>query len=437
MSLVFGHSVLRLTVLSSLQFAACLGFANLCAISSDVVVLEECASSCADICDDSEDEDDEVGYADPVQDDLYTRKMGIKPQPAGHVSYDKFLPKFWTPEEDVHIQKIKMGSQRRPWYKKMQGFSYKKSGSSSDDSDCDISPWLSSAPSPSGPSPSHSHTHEAPAHTTLVVGKSPHTQVHTPPQLPQLPKIQSPVLMTPPPLVFAPVDPTSGPKLVKGQRWPLLGRHDPREPPDPFDYESIIPDLENDDMFARRTLAFQSNTDLAMMKTQLSTRRLYTSEPQLNIITQRHGHGSPEDEDYPDIEHDDVVYRKEKTQQTQQQRPLSGAPDNYAPMPIPEPWALPPDLKARLLCPPCPLTQEAALSRENQVETEMRPKTDDMLVRKLGVCSNQSSSANGITPSVPSSCSEGDLQRWQAIREASQLRYKKKLMVERLAALKL
>lgn len=71
---------------------------------------------------DSEDEDDEVGYADPIQDDLYARKMGVKPQPAGNASYDKFLPKFWTPEEDVHLQKIKLGSQRRPWYKKMQGF---------------------------------------------------------------------------------------------------------------------------------------------------------------------------------------------------------------------------------------------------------------------------------------------------------------------------
>lgn len=74
--------------------------------------------------DDSEDEDDEVGYADPVQDDLYARKMGVKPQPASNVTYDKFLPKFWTPEEDVHIQKIKLGSQRRPWYKKMQGFRF-------------------------------------------------------------------------------------------------------------------------------------------------------------------------------------------------------------------------------------------------------------------------------------------------------------------------
>lgn len=232
--------------------------------------------------------------------------------------------------------------------------------------------------------------------------------------------------------MFAPVDPASGPKLVKCAKWPLLGRQDPREPPDPFDYESIFPDLENDDMFARRTLAFQSNADLAMMKTQLSAnRRLYSSEPQLNIITQRHG--LTEESDYPDIEQDDVVYRKEKPQQA---RPLSGAPDNYAPMPIPEPWTLPPDLKARLLCPPCPLTQDAAENKQSQVDKEMRPITDDMLVRKLGVCSDQSPSANQMTPSVPASCSEGDMQRWQAIREASQLRYKKRLMVERLAALK-
>ncbi|XP_070694387.1 LIM domain only protein 7-like [Pempheris klunzingeri] len=386
-----------------------------------------------EIYDDSEDEDDEVGYADPIQDDLYARKMGIKPQPAGNESHDKFLPKLWTPDEDIHIQKIKLGSQRRPWYKKMQGFSHKKSGSSSDDSDCDTSPWLSSAPSPSSTSPPLSHTHEASARTTVVVGKS-HIQPHTPTQLP---KIQPPLLETPP-LVFAPADPTAGPKLVKCEKWPLLGRQDPREPPDPIDYESIFPDLENDDMFARRTLAFQSNNDLAMMKTRLSTnRRLYSSEPQLNIVTQqRHGHGSTEEDDFPDIEQDDVVYRKEKTQQAQQQRPLSGAPDNYAPMPIPEPWTLPPDLKARLLCPPCPLSQEAAENKKNQVENETHDIRDDMLVRKLGGCFNQSQGSLSM-PSVPSSCSTDDLQRWQAIREASQLRYKKRLMVERLAALKL
>lgn len=243
--------------------------------------------------------------------------------------------------------------------------------------------------------------------------------------------------------MFPPVDPTLGPRLVKCEKWPLFGRQDPREPPDPFDYESIFPDLENDDMFARRTMAFQSNTDLAMIKSQLpAKRRLYTSEPQLNIITQQPSHGITEDKDFPDIEKDDVVYRKEKNQQAQQQRPLSGAPDNYAPMPIPEPWALPPELKSRLLCPPCPLIQEAEANKQKQVEREKHPETDDMLVRKLGICSEecQSSlrgpSANNVL-SVPFSCSEGDMQRWQAIREASQLRYKKRLMVERLAALKL
>lgn len=78
----------------------------------------------ADICiyDDSEEEDDEFGYADPVQDDLYARKVGLMPQLSATVPFDKFLPKFWTPEEDVHIKKIKLGSQRRPWYRKIQGF---------------------------------------------------------------------------------------------------------------------------------------------------------------------------------------------------------------------------------------------------------------------------------------------------------------------------
>lgn len=197
-------------------------------------------------------------------------------------------------------------------------------------------------------------------------------------------------------------------------------------------------------MFTRRTLTFQCNMNLAMAKTQLpARRRLCTSDPQLNIITQQHRHGIPDDGDFPDIEMDDVVYRKEKTQQAQLQRPLSGAPDTYAPMPVPEPWALPPDLKARLLCPPCPLTQGAATSNQDQVEKESHRPTDDMLIRKLGNCSEECKtsltgpSANHLTPSVTLSCCEADLQRWQAIREASQVRYKKRLMVERLAALKM
>ncbi len=74
------------------------------------------------VYDDSEEEDDEFGYGDPLQDDLYARKVGLTPQPSVTVPFDKFLPKFWTPEEDAHVKKIKLGSQCRPWYRKIQGF---------------------------------------------------------------------------------------------------------------------------------------------------------------------------------------------------------------------------------------------------------------------------------------------------------------------------
>lgn len=79
-------------------------------------------SADAYIYDDSEEEDDEFGYADPVQDDLYARKVGLMPQTSATEPFDKFLPKFWTPEEDAHVKMIKLGSQRRPWYRKIQGF---------------------------------------------------------------------------------------------------------------------------------------------------------------------------------------------------------------------------------------------------------------------------------------------------------------------------
>ncbi|XP_057707588.1 LIM domain only protein 7-like [Corythoichthys intestinalis] len=247
---------------------------------------------------------------------------------------------------------------------------------------------------------------------------------HSPPHLPKS------ALITSPPVAFAPLDPTSGPRLVKCQQWPLLGRQDPREPPDPIDYESIIPDLENDDMFARRTLAFQSNSELAAAKTPLSAKRcLCTSEEQINIVTQLR---KEEEEEFPDIEQDDVVQRREKIQL--QQRPLSGAPDNFSPMAVPEPWDLPPELKTRLICPPCPLAQESSANKPSRVRKEPCPEMDDMLVRKF--TAQHKVSAKQSCPSAPSSCSEGDLQRWQAIREASQIRYKKRLMVEMLKALK-
>lgn len=72
---------------------------------------------------DSSESDEGRGYADPVQDDLYARRvLQTTHQTSINTDSDKFLPKYWTPEEDARVGRIRLGSQRRPWYKKMQGF---------------------------------------------------------------------------------------------------------------------------------------------------------------------------------------------------------------------------------------------------------------------------------------------------------------------------
>lgn len=228
-------------------------------------------------------------------------------------------------------------------------------------------------------------------------------------------------------------DPTSGPSLIKCERRPLLGRENPK---DPYNIsEDILPDLENDDMFTRRTCAFHSSSNLAWLKYGDFLTSHRRSEPYIKVVIQPR-QGQPV---YPDIERDDILYRRVQLQSTE--RPPSGAPDIYHPVPLPEPWKLPPKLQAKLLCAPCPPPQEHQKPEEKQSQEE-HPKSDDMLVRKLRMVhiqevrnttrASQSLPVTQAGPSVPSSCSEEDLQKWQAIREASRLRYKKRLMVERL-----
>ncbi|XP_036395867.1 LIM domain only protein 7 [Megalops cyprinoides] len=368
-----------------------------------------------ELYEDSEEDDSETGYADPVQDDLYTRKVGLSLQASMNVPYDKFLPKFWTPEEDVHVHKIKLGSQRRPWYKKIQGFSQKKSGSSSEDSDCDVSPWLA----PSSPPPaqsdkptSHPHAPEGSAHPQPPVAQSTCTQPHTVSQpYTDLPHSEHPREGAARP------DPSAGPRLVRCKSGPYLG---PLHAHDSYD---ILPDLENDDMFARRTKAFHSCVDLVSLKPEGGTGPCPAAEPGFTIVTQPR-RGKPV---VPDVQRDDVLFRKVST--GKEKRPLSGDPDTYNAVPIPEPWALPAKLRDRLLCSPCPPTPEEEAGGGGK--REGHPKTDDMLLRKFGAGPRQGAGPP-FAPSVPSSCSEGDMLKWQAIREASRLRYKKRLMVERL-----
>ncbi|KAM3877065.1 LIM domain only protein 7b [Diretmus argenteus] len=69
-----------------------------------------------------EDSEDDETEADPVLDDLYVRRMQqTHHQTSLNPNFDRFLPRYWTPEEDIRVRKIYLGSQRRPWYHKMQG----------------------------------------------------------------------------------------------------------------------------------------------------------------------------------------------------------------------------------------------------------------------------------------------------------------------------
>ncbi|XP_053352602.1 LIM domain only protein 7 isoform X2 [Clarias gariepinus] len=369
--------------------------------------------------DDSEEDDNEIGCADPVHDDLYARKVGqTVTQPISTAHYDKFLPKFWTPEEDMHVQKIRLGSQRRPWYRKIQGFSQKKSGSSSEDSDCDVSPQLCV------PSPSHSEPSFSLAQTSALLSPITPSSTTQPVMLAQhtsgAQRFQFPDFWPSP-------DPSSGPRLFKCKRHPLLGREHPN---DPYNVsEEILPDLENDDMFSRRTCAFHSNTELARIKYGDLLTSHHRSEPSIRVVIQHCDDKST----YPDIEKDDVVTRRLQHQSTL--RPLSGAPNNYHPVPIPEPWELSHKLQAKIFA-PCPPIHVAAQAPAKKMG-DAHQISDDMLVRKFGIVHAQNPTealqrSAQIGPSVPSYCSEEDLQKWQAIREASHLRYKKRLMVERL-----
>uniref|UniRef100_A0A8C9XM97 LIM domain 7b n=1 Tax=Sander lucioperca TaxID=283035 RepID=A0A8C9XM97_SANLU len=72
------------------------------------------------LCED--DSDDDYTDADPVLDDLYFRRVQqTLHQTSNNPNYDRFLPRYWTPEEETRVRTIYLGSQRRPWYRIMQG----------------------------------------------------------------------------------------------------------------------------------------------------------------------------------------------------------------------------------------------------------------------------------------------------------------------------
>uniref|UniRef100_A0A667WJY5 LIM domain 7b n=1 Tax=Myripristis murdjan TaxID=586833 RepID=A0A667WJY5_9TELE len=88
-----------------------------------------------------EDSEDDNTEADPVLDDLYVRRVQLAlHQTSTNPNYDCFLPRYWTPEEEIRVRRIYLGSQKRPWYRNMQNLSRKALGSE-DEFDFEIS-WL-------------------------------------------------------------------------------------------------------------------------------------------------------------------------------------------------------------------------------------------------------------------------------------------------------
>ncbi|XP_051706556.2 LIM domain only protein 7 isoform X9 [Oryctolagus cuniculus] len=218
------------------------------------------------------------------------------------------------------------------------------------------------------------------------------------------------------------IDPTSGPRLITRRRnlshAAGHGRGD-------FELSALDPDLENDDFFVRRMGAFHANP--CVLQAFEDFRRFSEQDDPVerDIILQcREGELV-----LPDLEKDDMIVRRIPAQK--KEVPLSGAPDRYQPVPVPDPWTLPPEIQAKFLCVlerTCPPREKSPSCRI--LVPSFRRKDDDMLTRKI-----RSWKLGTSVPPVsftPGPCSEADLQKWEAIREASRRRHKKRLMVERL-----
>eukprot|EP00069_Balaena_mysticetus_P021238 bmy_13489T0 len=318
-----------------------------------------------------EEAEEKTSIPNTVKDDLYVRKLSpIVPSPGN--AFDQFLPKCWIPE-DVNWKRIKRETYK-PWYKEFQGFRFSLPFS-----------FL--------------------CFSQFLLLQA--LQTYSDDILSSETNIR--------------IDPTAGPRLIT-RRKNLS--YTPGYRPDDLEMPALDPDLENDDFFVRKTGAFHANP--CVLRAFEDLRRLSGQDDPVeqDIILQcREGELV-----LPDLEKDDMIVRRIPAQK--KEVPLSGAPDRYQPVPFPEPWTLPPEIQAKFLCVlerTCPPKEKSNSCRV--LVPSCRQKKDDMLARKI-----QSWKLGTTVPPVsftPGPCSAADLQKWESIREASRLRHRKRLMVER------
>ncbi|TKC44652.1 hypothetical protein EI555_010438, partial [Monodon monoceros] len=371
-----------------------------------------------------EEAEEKTSIPNTVRDDLYVRKLSpIMPSPGN--AFDQFLPKCWIPE-DVNWKRIKRETYK-PWYKEFQGF---RGNSDSDDEDSGSD--RSSAIFSRIQKADHRLDSSCQRCSLLLElakkwtrnSRDTHAARRTsgasdePSQFLLLQALQTysdDILSSE---THIKIDPTAGPRLI-------TRRKNLSYTPDDLEMPALDPDLENDDFFVRKTGAFHANP--CVLRAFEDLRRLSGQDDPVeqDIILQcREGELV-----LPDLEKDDMIVRRIPAQK--KEVPLSGAPDRYQPVPFPEPWTLPPEIQAKFLCVlerTCPPKEKSNSCRV--LVPSWRQKKDDMLARKI-----QSWKLGSTVPPVrftPGPCSEADLQKWESIREASRLRHRKRLMVERL-----
>ncbi|XP_018420818.1 PREDICTED: LIM domain only protein 7 [Nanorana parkeri] len=210
----------------------------------------------------------------------------------------------------------------------------------------------------------------------------------------------------------AKIDPTSGPRLIHS--LPLSTNNQSEHG------IVTVPDLENDDLFARKTGTFHLNHVI-----NLGTPLVQVLEIEKDIVLQK----NKETEKLPDLVKDDMIARRAQFEPKEVH--LSGAPEMYNAVPFPDPLSLPEETQSKFLC---LVKKPTGPEKEEKWGRVLNPSEklgkDDMLTRKFQL--HQSSLATRPKHFTSSPCSEEDLEKWESIREASKIRHKKRLLVERL-----